>query len=142
MIAGHRDLPQVLFDRFRISQILFRDRCKTDNRIHRRTDIMRHRREKVGLCLICRCRFFSCRLQSSVEIKHDCQVKNKEDQKTGRYKTYQHPVFGIDLQIIHRHKTQKCPSFCFGKRSIGKYAFFAARVVHDDRTGRRSDRFE
>ena len=80
MIAGQRDFPQVLAYRLHISQILFRDRRKAYDRVHRRADIMRHGGKEIGFRSVRHRRFSGCSLELFVERKHDGHVKNEQDQ--------------------------------------------------------------
>ena len=139
MIAGQRDLPQIFSYRFRISEILFRDRREADDRVHRRADIVGHCRKKIGFRFVGRRRFPGRRLELLVEINDHGQIKNEQDQESGRYNPYQQPVFGIDPQILHRHETEKRPSRCGADRGIGEDTFLTAGVEHGKRAGRRSD---
>ena len=139
VIAGHRDLPQILPDRFRIAEILFRDRRQADDRVHRRADIVGHRRQEIRLRPVCRRCFHSRRLEFLVVIEHDRHVEQEQDQQTGGNKTDQPPVLRIDGQVFHRHQAEERPSSRRFDRGVGEDAFLPAGVVHEERTGRRSD---
>ena len=135
MIAGHRDLPQVFPDGSRIAEVLFCERRKADDRVHRRADIMRHGRKKIGFCLVCHRRFFRCRLELLIKVKHDSQIKYEQDQETCGNKANQQPVCGVHVQVLHRHEAEKCPSSCRCNRRIGEYTFLTAGVEDGNRTG-------
>ena len=61
MVAGSQYLFQVF--QYLVFSVYMRDSqsCKTDNRVHRRTDIMRHIGKEHALCLVC-----TVRLEKSV----------------------------------------------------------------------------
>ena len=130
MIAGHRDLPQVILDRFRITGILFRNRVQPDDGVQGRADIMGHRREEIGFCFVCRRCFFRCCLELFIEINHNCHVKQEQNQETCGNKTYQQPVFSIYIQVLHRHKAEERPSSRRRNRGVGENTFFPAGIEH------------
>ena len=133
MIASQRNLPQVLPYRRRISEILFRDRRKADDRVHRRADIVRHGGKEIGFCLVCRLRFPGRRLELFVEHEHDRQVKNEQGQEPGGHKADQQPVLGVSPQVLHRHEAEKRPPLGGVNRREGKETLLPAGVQHGDR---------
>ena len=102
MIAGQRDLPQVFSHRFHIAEILFRNRREADDCVHRRANIVRHRREEIGFRSVRRRRFTGSSLELLVIRKHDGEVKHKQDQESCGNKADQQPVFGIHTQVLLR----------------------------------------
>ena len=44
---------------------------------------MRHRRQEVGLCLVCGCGFPGCHLKLFIDAEDDREIKYEQDQKAG-----------------------------------------------------------
>lgn len=79
MVAGGKDFVQIIPDSFLIIYISYSKCCKTDNRIHRCPDIMRHIGKKCTLCSVCCLRCTYCLRKCLVHFPVRCTIRHNQD---------------------------------------------------------------
>ena len=141
MVARKTDLTKAFLCRLNIAQVFLGNGRKSDDRVHRSPDVVRHGGKEIRLCFICRLRFPCRDLKTLVKEQHVEHVKEEQYQKACRYHSDQQPVLFGNVKIICGNQAQHCPSGCGIHGCKSKNTLFAVRIDHRKRTCRRCDLF-
>ena len=134
MVTCKADLAQVIAHRGGVLHVFGSDRGQPDDRIHWRSDIVRHRGEEVCLCLVGTISRYCCSTKLSVKLLHAEKIEYEKEQKPQRDNPRKCPA---DLPIPERfhtnHRNQN-PVVCRVDSRMCNQALCAGGVPHCQHT--------
>ena len=137
VVARESNLVQAVLDDGLVVDVALCDGRQSENRVHRRANVVGHGREEVALGAIGRLGLLRRLVQTHIERVHEGHVDNEQEQQGTGHPTDQEPVNGAALQATRPDVVQDGPAAVRANRRIRYQTLFAARVGHEERTALR-----